>query len=63
MRDGAVFVDGALVANAHAVHSEGAGGPDYGPTVLSKRSYLVLGDNRGNNKDSRMFGVVDRNAF
>jgi signal peptidase I len=39
------------------------GGPDYGPRILGPDEYLVVGDNRGNSRDGRMFGTVSRDAF
>jgi signal peptidase I len=41
----------------------GAGGPDFGPAVVPAERYLVLGDNRGNSHDGRMFGWVPRSAI
>lgn len=39
------------------------GGPDYGPVTLPPRRYLVVGDNRGDSLDGRMFGLVRRSAI
>jgi signal peptidase I len=64
IRDGVTFIDGIRVTDPHAVTSglEG-GGPDFGPTLVPEDRYLVLGDNRGNSKDSRMFGFVARSRI
>ena len=39
------------------------GGPDFGPVVVPDDRFLVLGDNRGNSKDGRFFGFVERSAI
>lgn len=56
-------VDGALEqlgGKSHTVTFESGGGPDFGPTQLPTGKFLVMGDNRGNSRDGRMFGLVDR---
>jgi signal peptidase I len=59
--------DGGLVeelgAATHAVDLDSGGGPDFGPVRVPPRRFLVLGDNRGNSKDGRFFGLVDRDAI
>jgi signal peptidase I len=35
----------------------------YGPYMLPKDKYFLLGDNRDNSMDSRFFGFVDRSKF
>jgi signal peptidase I len=59
--------DGGLVeeidGRAHAVSRDFGGGPDFGPTLVPADQFLVLGDNRGNSKDGRFFGWVDRDAI
>jgi signal peptidase I len=47
-----------LGAHAHALRLDGGGGPDFGPVTVPPGKYLVLGDNRGNSHDGRMFGFV-----
>jgi len=47
----------------HRVSMASGGGPDYGPRTLPADRYLVVGDNRGNSRDGRMFGLVDRDAM
>jgi signal peptidase I len=74
---GRVFIDGlpapvevrdgglveSLGGRAHAIHTTYGGGPDFGPTLVPAGNYLVLGDNRGNSRDGRSFGWVDRDAI
>jgi signal peptidase I len=47
----------------HPVRLDHGGGPDFGPITLPAGRYLVMGDNRGDSHDGRMFGLVDRGAI
>lgn len=59
--------DGGLVEELggrdHPLGAEYGGGPDFGPTRVPANRFLVLGDNRGNSRDGRFFGWVDRDAI
>jgi signal peptidase I len=58
--------DGALwetLGDRHRIRLTDGGGPDLGPIVLADDEYLVLGDNRGDSKDGRVFGPVSARAF
>lgn len=44
-------------------HDVQPGGPDFAPTVLGTDDFLVMGDNRPNSHDGRMFGLVGRDAI
>lgn len=60
-RDGAVVED--LGGREHPLGEAYGGGPDFGPTRVPEDRYLVLGDNRGNSRDGRSFGWVERDAI
>ena len=47
----------------HELDLSRGGGPDWGPTVIPPERYLLLGDNRGNSRDGRIFGLVQRSAI
>jgi len=53
----------ALGAALHPLGLEDGGGPEFGPQTLPADRYLVLGDNRGNSRDGRYFGLVERDAI
>jgi signal peptidase I len=52
-----------LLGRAHSISLHEGGGPDFGPITLPRDKYLVLGDNRGDSRDGRYFGLVDRRAI
>lgn len=61
-----VSLDGTtelLGGNEHALRLTLGGGPDYGPVTIPPRRFLVMGDNRGDSRDGRAFGLVERDAF
>jgi signal peptidase I len=58
---------GALVeqlgGEAHTITFGAGGGPDFGPVRIPAGRYLVLGDNRGESRDGRYFGLVARDTI
>lgn len=74
VKEGRVYLDGKPVEveeedkktmehlgqKVHRVSFQLGGGRDYGPTKIPENQYLVMGDNRGDSKDGRYFGLVDR---
>lgn len=59
VRDGHVHIDGREIPEARISLAAG-GGPDLGPVRVPEGKVLLLGDNRGNSRDGRWFGFVDR---
>ena len=52
-----------LGTHPHVLQLTRGGGYDYGPVVVGKDQFLVLGDNRGESHDGRAFGLVERQAI
>jgi signal peptidase I len=59
VRDGHVHIDGREVPEAR-ISLDAGGGPDLAPVRVPRGKVLLLGDNRGNSRDGRIFGFVDR---
>jgi signal peptidase I len=59
VRDGHVSIDGRPATEA-TLSLDFGGGPDLGPVKVPAGKVLLLGDNRGNSRDGRTFGFIDR---
>jgi len=55
IRHGQVYIDGRRLDESYAM---GSTYPDFGPRLIGKGAYFVLGDNRQMSEDSRDFGAV-----
>jgi signal peptidase I len=59
VRDGRLHIDGREVPEI-GISLDAGGGPDLGPVRVPRGKVLLLGDNRGNSRDGRSFGWIDR---
>lgn len=61
VRDGAVFVNGQPIAEPYLHDVQTQCASQWCDVVLGPNQYYVLGDNRPNSSDSRLWGPVDSN--
>jgi signal peptidase I len=59
--DGAVFVDGHRLVEPYL--PDGTHTSDFGPVTVEPDHLWVMGDNRGNSADSRVFGQIEQDTI
>lgn len=75
VKDGKLWINGEGLESSTAADLEifderqaqlnmsGGGGPDMEPTAIPEDKVMVMGDNRGNSRDSRAFGFIGRDEI
>lgn len=60
VKEGHVWIDGKKLTEPY-IHDQ-VPMPDYGPLKVGKNELFVMGDNRGNSQDSRVFGPIKESS-
>jgi signal peptidase I len=60
-RDGHVLIDGRVLHEPYVPPNRPT--DNFGPLKIAKNHYWVMGDNRTNSKDSRIFGSISRSLI
>ncbi len=60
---GKTYLNGKPFKHPYPLGLSNGGGPPYGPKKIPPEHYLMMGDNRGNSLDGRVFGLVSANAI
>lgn len=63
-----LFINGRKTEEPYALYTQenlepGDFVPDFGPVTIGEGEYFVMGDNRNNSEDSRVFGAVKRHKI
>lgn len=59
-RDGKIFIDGRELREPYLDATVRTG--SFGPVTVEEGELWVMGDNRGNSQDSRVFGAIDQDT-
>ena len=60
-RQGDIFIDGRLLTEPYLTSPSSSG--TFGPLVIPDGHVFVMGDNRNNSRDSRVFGPIDEDLI
>jgi signal peptidase I len=60
-RNGSLLINGRVLNEPYLPKAVQTA--DFGPTIIPKGNYFVMGDNRGNSKDSRVFGPIAKSLI
>jgi signal peptidase I len=55
---GQILINGRALIEPYLLNTSGSQGPDVPRQVIPPHHYFVMGDNRGNSADSRVFGPI-----
>lgn len=58
VQDGKIYIDGVLLEEEYAIPNDFAGTASV-PLVMGEEEYYLMGDNRGESEDSRVYGGVN----